>query len=111
MSSQDVDERLYRLVGERVRARRGSLTQSQLAERVGLGRTSITNLESGSQRMPLHYLARVADALGCDLRDLLPGKEELTGGSARVVGGATGSPTPLTDALIAAHFGQEAGEP
>jgi len=106
MTLEERDDRLYRLIGERVRARRGTLTQSQLADRVGLGRTSITNLESGSQRMPLHYLARIADALGCDVRDLLPSRQELAGGDTQVVRGSTGAPAPVTDALIAAHLGQ-----
>ena len=70
---------IYRLVGERVRARRTSLgmTQEALARAVGAARTSITNLEKGTQHVPLHVLLAVADELGADVAELLPTRTEL----------------------------------
>src|SRR5687767_8012321 len=72
------DRLLYRLIGERVKKfRRGKLTQEQLADLVSVARSSITNLENGRQRVPLHQIMRVASALGCELRDLMPTMAEM----------------------------------
>jgi transcriptional regulator with XRE-family HTH domain len=66
--------RFYKEVGKNVRTRRtaADLSQSQLAEAVGLTRTSITNLEAGRQQIPLHVLARIAAVLEIWPGDLLP---------------------------------------
>lgn len=65
---------LYRDFGRRLRTAReaGGLSQSELAARVGLGRTSITNIETGRQRVPLHLLLELAAALGVQPASLLP---------------------------------------
>jgi transcriptional regulator with XRE-family HTH domain len=47
------------------------MTQAELAERVGLGRTSMTNLESGKQNPPLSILPLLARALGVDPERLI----------------------------------------
>ena len=67
-------ERLYQEFGRRLRsAREGAgLSQQILAERVGLSRTSITNIERGRQHVALHMLFRLASALGKEPSDLLP---------------------------------------
>ena len=78
-----VDEkRLYKVLGERLRGRRengpaGRLTQAQVAEAVGLERTSITNTESGAQKLSLHMLYRVCDALQVSINDVLPPADEV----------------------------------
>jgi transcriptional regulator with XRE-family HTH domain len=54
----------------RLRERR-SMTQGDLAERVGLGRTSMTNLEGGRQNPPLSILPDLARALGVSPSELL----------------------------------------
>lgn len=43
------------------------LTQAQLAELVGVERTSITNIEKGQQRLGLDLLDKIATALGMRL--------------------------------------------
>jgi transcriptional regulator with XRE-family HTH domain len=48
-----------------------AMTQSELAERVGLGRTSMTNLERGKQNPPLSLLPQIARALGISCVELL----------------------------------------
>lgn len=78
MPTAEHDRKLYRLVGRRIRQLRGNkLTQEELANLAGVARTSITNLERGRQRAPLHQLMRIADALGCEIHDLLPTMAEL----------------------------------
>lgn len=69
---------LYRLLGQKIAARRqGLLTQAQLAAAIGVSRTSVTNLENGRQHPPLHQLVRIAEALDCELVDLLPSRADL----------------------------------
>ena len=74
-------DRLYVLLGRRIRERRKAIgmTQDGLSKKVGLSRTSVTNLESGRQRPPLHLLDLVASALEIDLRELIPPAAELAG--------------------------------
>lgn len=80
--------RLYSLVGQRVRKRRQDLatTQAELAQRIGVTRTSVTNLERGRQQMPLHQLLAIAHVLDVELADLLPTRAEL---------GLTGAPVEV----------------
>lgn len=54
------------------------LSQDALAKRVGLSRTSVTNIEKGRQQIPLHALYSFADALGVEPTALLPDKKSLT---------------------------------
>jgi len=69
-------EDFYREFGQRLRQARErpnvSLTQQDLAERVGLSRTSITNIEKGKQHTSLHMLFKLASALDVSPVDLLP---------------------------------------
>lgn len=68
-------EELYVEFGRRLKAarRRAGATQEDLAGRVGLTRTSITNMERGRQHLPLHTLVRLADALGTTPEALVQG--------------------------------------
>lgn len=65
---------LYREIGQRVRVHReaAGLTQGALARRVGLTRTSITNIERGQQRIPVHVLYDLAETFGVLPDALLP---------------------------------------
>ena len=75
-----IDERrLFQEVGRKIRelraapaGGRATLTQAQLAEMVGLERTSITNIERGNQKVPLHVLYRIAEALRVPVADVMP---------------------------------------
>lgn len=65
---------LYKAIGaavKKARTERG-LSQEDLAKVARLTRTSITNLESGKQQVPLHSLYEIAAAIDRDVRDLLP---------------------------------------
>ena len=73
------DKELYLCIGERVRQARDAagLTQSDLAERVCLTRTSITNIERARQSVQLHTLYAIAQALEISVHALLPQRLEL----------------------------------
>lgn len=63
----------YKEVGDRVRAQRGKrLSQESLASAVGLTRTSISNIEKGRQKLLLHTLVDIAEALDVEPSMLLP---------------------------------------
>lgn len=71
------EKRLYRALGERLKAlreqqREGKVTQASLARDVGLERTSITNIERGNQKVPLHVLYRICEVLQVPVNDVLP---------------------------------------
>jgi transcriptional regulator with XRE-family HTH domain len=71
MDSQDF---FYKTLGDairRAREQRG-ISQSALAATIGLGRTSITNIEQGRQKLLLHTAYDIALALHVTLADLLP---------------------------------------
>lgn len=48
------------------------MTQSTVAKRAGVGRTTITNVESGNQTVSLELLYRLAAAIEVPPKDLLP---------------------------------------
>ncbi len=65
---------LYQMFGSRVRAlrERKNVTQEELGRRVDLSRTSIVNIEKGRQRVLLHQMVEIADALDAKPSELLP---------------------------------------
>lgn len=65
---------LYQYIGTAIRRNREArgMTQAQLAEAVGMLRTSVVNLEAGRQRAPLHTLYPVCAVLGIEATALLP---------------------------------------
>lgn len=66
---RDFYARLGRVVRDLRQARQ--LTQDQLAERMQLRRTSITNIEQGTQGVSSYSLVRLAEALGADPGEML----------------------------------------
>ena len=87
MSLNPRQDELYRVLGRRIRRIRedGGITQDDLASAVGLSRTSITNLELGRQKPPLHVLFFMAEKLDAELKELIPLRQELAGPSTTVV--------------------------
>jgi len=66
-----VMDEFNRAFGRKLRAaREGKLSQGELAERVGLSRTSITNIEKGIQQPSLKLAVRLADEVGVPLSEL-----------------------------------------
>ena len=74
-------ERLYELVGQKIERQRREvrLSQTKLAERCGLARGSIANIEGGNQRPTLHTLWSIAEALDMEVHALVPSREEFSG--------------------------------
>ena len=68
-------EPVYRQFGAKVESIRTALgwSQDDLAQRVGLARTSITNLEAGNQRVLLHEVESIAKAFNVTPRHLTRG--------------------------------------
>ena len=64
----------YAELGRRLRESRraANLSQAELAQRVGLARTSITNIEKGRQQVPLHLFLSLAGAVDVDPSVLTP---------------------------------------
>jgi transcriptional regulator with XRE-family HTH domain len=64
---------LQRKVGARIKTAREAegLSQEQVAQRVGMVRSSIANLEAGRQDMNISRLALVAAAVSLNLADLI----------------------------------------
>jgi len=71
-----MDDRIYRVFGSRLRDLREEkkVTQEELARRVDLSRTSITNIEKGRQRVMLHQMMDLAEALDASPDDLIGGE-------------------------------------
>jgi len=67
-------ESLYARIGERIRVSRRSnqLRQHELADRVGMSRASLANIEVGRQKILVHQLYAIAVALKLSPADLIP---------------------------------------
>jgi transcriptional regulator with XRE-family HTH domain len=63
----------YVALGQRIRKYREArqMTQEALAHRVGLGRTSVTNIEKGMQQILAHQAVLFAEALGIEIDQLI----------------------------------------
>ena len=67
-------ERVYALIGDAIRRRRGviGMSQEDLGSRIGLSRASVTNIESGRHPVSIHHLYGIAGAFGVPMCELLP---------------------------------------
>ncbi len=68
-----MSDRFNAALGESIRRHRDQrMTQAELAQRVGLSRTSVTNIECGRQRLLVDQLVDIAAALEVPVADLVP---------------------------------------
>jgi transcriptional regulator with XRE-family HTH domain len=74
----DEHDRLYRMIGDRIREarERKNLRQSALAAKLKLSRVSIVNIEKGRQRPPLHVIWQIAEELGIEPYSIIPRQRE-----------------------------------
>jgi transcriptional regulator with XRE-family HTH domain len=72
-------EDLHVALGRKIREKRqaSGLTQTELAERVSISRTSLTNMELGRQRLLIDQLYKMAEVLNSKPQDLLPQPSEV----------------------------------
>ena len=95
---------LYTYIGAQLRQRRRelSLSQTELGEAVGLLRTSITNIEAGRQRVPLHVLYQLCSVLQVEIVSILPPKAAVEEKQAVpvTVDGVTTSVSPKTAVFL-----------
>lgn len=75
------DVQLYKTIGERLKQLRleAGMTQAQLAAATGVLRTSVTNIEAGRQKPPLHLLYRMCVVLDVEVSSIVPSNEEVAG--------------------------------
>lgn len=68
----------YEALGAEVRRRREAvgMTQATLASRIGVLRTTVTNIERGRQGVFAHQVVQLAMALGVEAASLLPSSLE-----------------------------------
>lgn len=68
-------EPCYRLLGAKIEQMRTMLgwTQDELAKKIGLTRTSVTNLEAGRQRVLMHDIEKLATAFMTTPKAILRG--------------------------------------
>lgn len=73
-SMEAEDRHLFLYIGQRIRERRQAIgaTQSDFAKRMGMLRSSLANIESGRQRIPLMSLYQVCAELKIEITDILP---------------------------------------
>lgn len=95
---------LYQKLGQHLRQKReaANLTQGHLAEGVGVLRTSITNIEAGRQKAPLHLIYELCGVLRVDIKDVLPTLSDLaeTQNSTIEIGGRLKNVPPRSAELI-----------
>ena len=74
----DLIQQFQDILGERVRAQRARarLTQLALAERIGVKRATLANVEVGGQRASAFLLAQLAQALHVPAEKLIPSLAE-----------------------------------
>jgi len=65
---------IYREVGKRLRERRDVLGKKQedVAKHIGVERTSVTNIEKGVQKPPLHLLYKICEYMDIEITEILP---------------------------------------
>lgn len=69
-------QEFYKRLGTRIRELRGNkISQEELAQRIGLKRTSLVNIEGGEQKLLVHNLIGIAKALGVHSKVILDGFE------------------------------------
>lgn len=68
-------EPIYAAIGARIKTqrKRKGISQESLAAKIALTRTSVVNIEQGRQRLLVHTVAKIADALGVDQKKIYRG--------------------------------------
>lgn len=78
MTEQQINT-LYRIIGARIREAREdiNISQDKLANKVGVSRSSVVNIEKGRQRLPLHLMWNIANELKVEPNTLIPSRNDI----------------------------------
>jgi len=70
----DFNSGLYNLIGEKIKTLRiqNGFNQDQLSKLVGIGRTSISNIELGRHQAPLHLIYKICKELKAEIHSVIP---------------------------------------
>lgn len=105
------DMEIYRQLGQnvaRLRNERGR-TQAEVAAQIGLTRASLANIETGRQKVLMHHVFRLANALNCaSILDLVPARFEFADAVQPIT--THGSPLSQQQHAIVQRFVQSAGK-
>jgi len=73
LSGKNGDVRLLKRIGERIRSRRYelSLSQEALADAAAIDRSHMGKIERGERNVTILILAKIANALDCELASLV----------------------------------------
>lgn len=73
LSGKNGDVELLRRIGERIRSRRYqlSLSQEALADAAAIDRSHMGKIERGERNVTILILAKIANALDCELQSLV----------------------------------------
>ncbi|MBC7382942.1 MAG: helix-turn-helix transcriptional regulator [Bacteroidia bacterium] len=78
MLSKEQQDIFYKKLGDNIKATRGDkFVQDELANRTGLSRISIVNIEQGKQKVQLHTLVEIAALLKVQLSEIIPPLDDL----------------------------------
>jgi len=77
--SEDVEQQLYRAVGQRLASlrRKAGLSQQQVSERIGIEPESISRIETGASAPSLARLRQFAELYGCSLEAIIGDASDL----------------------------------
>ena len=77
--SDTIAKKIYFITGSRIKQLRTEkhISQKSFAFKLGLTRTSISNIEHGRQKILLDTLWRIADILKVDIVELIPKSDEV----------------------------------
>jgi transcriptional regulator with XRE-family HTH domain len=75
----DINSVLYGIIGSRISELRKfhNENQQELANKIGLKRSTISNIELGRQQVSLHLLYRICQVYNAEIYSLLPRVNEL----------------------------------
>lgn len=91
------------------RREKAGMTQDLLAATIGVRLATIGRLEIGDRRPSFDLLERLAKALRCRVRDLLPEEESMTAVASEREPSLKGAPTFFRASVMEAQAGGEAG--
>lgn len=69
---------LYNWIGKKIASIRQEqgLSQTQLADKIGLTRSSVANIEKARQFPPIHILFKISVSLSISIEDIIPTKSQ-----------------------------------